>query len=160
MAKTSGGSKASMPWSVKGVTHEAREVAKEQSTSEGGTMGAWLTGVVRRVGAAEASGKSLVAKGAVKNTAAAPSTDLATTQADAAPVQSEVVDEAELIDMVSERIQATEERLTHLLGNIEHIILRLSDRLERLEDRVQDGVESRPNPQIAPDPRRDIPNID
>jgi localization factor PodJL len=156
MAKTSGGSKASMPWSVKGVTHEAREVAKDQSTSEGGTMGAWLTGVVRRVGAAEASGKSLVAKNAPPET----SSDLATTQTDTTPDQSEVVDEAELIDMVSERIQATEERLTHLLGNIEHIVLRLSDRLERLEDRVEGGGDTPPSPQIASDRHRDIPNID
>ena len=131
-SRSSGGGKASLPWSVKGVTHTARDLAKEQAQDTGATMGQWLSGVVRRVGASEASGKALVPS---------PSPEAAHDQDDpsvaADNATAEAIDERELVDMVSERILATEERLVGLLGNLEDIIVSLGDRLERLERRIE-----------------------
>lgn len=42
-----------MPWSLKGVSLEARERAKEAAAREGLPIGIWLGGVIRTIAAAE-----------------------------------------------------------------------------------------------------------
>ena len=148
MVRSSGGGKASLPWSVKGVTHTARDIAKDQAGEAGATMGHWLSGVVRRVGAAEASGKALVPTSTPPVSPTA-SKDVTRSESDR-PVAAEPIDESELVAMVSERILATEERLVGLLGNLEDIIVSLGDRLERLESRVE--TESAPPRELGHDP--------
>ena len=155
MVRSSGGGKASLPWSVKGVTHTARDIAKDQAGEAGATMGHWLSGVVRRVGAAEASGKALVPTSTppvspTKSPTA--SKDVTRSESDR-PVAAEPIDESELVAMVSERILATEERLVGLLGNLEDIIVSLGDSLERLESRVE--TESAPPRELGHDPIAD-----
>jgi localization factor PodJL len=44
-----------MPWSVKGVTPEAREVAKLEAQKSGMTIGAWLSEVIVEAGKGGAS---------------------------------------------------------------------------------------------------------
>jgi hypothetical protein len=134
-SRSSGGGKASLPWSVKGVTHTARDLAKTQAQDTDATMGQWLSGVVRRVGAAEASGKALVPMAALNKPDGAESKPMG------AAAEAEPIDERELVEMVSERILATEERLVGLLGNLEDIILSLGERLERLETRIEAEVD-------------------
>ena len=151
MVRSSGGGKASLPWSVKGVTHTARDIAKDQAGEAGATMGHWLSGVVRRVGAAEASGKALVPTSTPPVSPTA-SKDVTLSESDR-PVAAEPIDESELVAMVSERILATEERLVGLLGNLEDIIVSLGDRLERLESRVE--TESAPPRELGHDPIAD-----
>jgi hypothetical protein len=151
MVRSSGGGKASLPWSVKGVTHTARDIAKDQAGEAGATMGHWLSGVVRRVGAAEASGKALVPTSTPPVSPTA-SKDVTRSESDR-PVAAEPIDESELVAMVSERILATEERLVGLLGNLEDIIVSLGDRLERLESRVE--TESAPPRELGHDPIAD-----
>ena len=152
MVRSSGGGKAALPWSVKGVTHTARDLAKDQAGEAGATMGQWLSGVVRRIGAAEASGKALV-------TTATPPTSTDVVQGESGgPVTAEPIDESELVAMVSERILATEERLVGLLGNLEDIIVSLGDRLERLEARVE--TESAPPRELDHDPSVDGTDAD
>lgn len=147
MVRSSGGGKASLPWSVKGVTPTARDLAKDQAGEAGATMGQWLSGVVRRVGAAEASGKALVPAETPP-----PSTEVASGGGDGRDA-AEPIDEREMIEMVSERILATEERLVGLLGNLEDIIVSLGDRLERLERRTESGA-------ALPDDRRRDPDLE
>jgi hypothetical protein len=151
MVRSSGGGKASLPWSVKGVTHTARDIAKDQAGEAGATMGHWLSGVVRRIGAAEASGKALVPTSTPPVSPTA-SKDVTRSESDR-PVAAEPIDESELVAMVSERILATEERLVGLLGNLEDIIVSLGDRLERLESRVE--TESAPPRELGHDPIAD-----
>lgn len=149
--------KARLPWSVKGVSGEARELAKSATSREGETMGGWLSDVIRRVGAAQAAGRplSLPHRRSVpalpgRRATAEPRTGAgvqvvtggrsAAEPVPAAGAQgaSETVDEAALVALVAERIERTETRLAGLLGSLEDIANRLTDRLDRLERELDD----------------------
>jgi len=114
--------KAHLPWSIKGVGTDAREIAKASAAEDGGTIGNWLTGVVQRVGATEASGKTSEPPAVPKPVE---------------PEQSEAgsrpAADHELVDMVAERIEATEDRMVAVVTSLNEIVTALSARLERLE---------------------------
>lgn len=154
--------KSRMPWSVKGVSTEARDLAKTATTREGETMGDWLSDVIRRVGAAQAAGRPLApphrrplpglpGRGAAAGTAMAPhlpgtalrpGSPAHPAPAHPAPVPSlpaETVDEEALAALVAERLERTETRLVGLLGSLEDIVVRLADRLDRLERSLDDA---------------------
>jgi localization factor PodJL len=44
-----------LPWSIKGVSAEAREAAKQAARSAGLPLGLWLSRVIREVAAQEAA---------------------------------------------------------------------------------------------------------
>ena len=142
MAKKPLTGKAKLPWSVKGVGPEAREIAKTAVSESGETVGAWLSSVVRRVGAAEASGREVVPAVAPSGVPATSDGSEATSQYSSAVApapsvsRAELVDEAELINLVTERVQATEDRLVTILTALEEIVVTLGDRVERLESRA------------------------
>jgi len=148
--------KARMPWSVKGVSAEARELAKTATTREGDTMGEWLSDVIRRVGAAQAAGRPV---GAAHHRRGVPvagarggtgggmggvpvrSGTVGTVQAAAPPqpVQpADSVDEEALATLIAERVERSETRLVGLLQSLEDIVGRLADRLDRLEQSVDE----------------------
>ena len=52
MAKSA--SSSNHPWSIKGISEDARAVAKEAAAREGITMGEWLTRAISRAGGGEA----------------------------------------------------------------------------------------------------------
>ncbi len=138
--------KARMPWSVKGVSPEARDLAKTVTSREGETMGDWLSDVIRRVGAAQAAGRPLGPphrRGLLVPPGRRPIREPARAEAVAESVaartpDADSVDETALADLVAERIERTETRLVGLLGSLEDIVTRLTDRLERLEGALDD----------------------
>ena len=139
-----------MPWSVKGVSAEARELAKTATTREGDTMGEWLSDVIRRVGAAQAAGRPVGAAhhrrgvavtGARVGMGGVPARS-GTVPAASAPSQAvqpaESVDEEALATLIAERVERSEIRLVGLLQSLEDIVGRLADRLDRLEQSVDE----------------------
>ncbi|EDP62868.1 hypothetical protein BAL199_10942 [alpha proteobacterium BAL199] len=142
--------KARMPWSVKGVSSEARELAKTATARESETMGEWLSDIIRRVGAAEAAGRPLSLPHR-RTTLALPGRVPArgsrvepylNPQVPEAPAESEpdpeTVDEAALAALVAERVERTETRLVGLLESLEDIVVRLAGRLDRLERAIEE----------------------
>ncbi|MBM3571123.1 MAG: hypothetical protein FJX52_01995 [Alphaproteobacteria bacterium] len=41
--------KSNLPWSIKGISSEARQIAKERATEAGQPMGSWLSDVIRTI---------------------------------------------------------------------------------------------------------------
>lgn len=117
--------KAKLPWSVKGVTAESRDLAKSAASDHEATMGEWLSHVIRRVGAAEAAGRPLEpsATGEAAGGALVPGGD------------GERVDDAALIAGVHQRLERSEARLLDVLDGLEEVVEQLADRISRLERR-------------------------
>jgi len=125
--------KAKLPWSVKGVSHESRDLAKSAAADHEATMGEWLSHVIRRVGAAEASGRPLApadAESGPGNGALVPD----------GVGDGEVVEDAALISGVHQRLERSEARLLDVLDGLEDVVEKLADRIGRLERRA-DGRE-------------------
>lgn len=122
-------SKAKLPWSVKGVTAESRDLAKSAAADHEATMGEWLSHVIRRVGAAEASGRPL-----------APADSLRESAGDGGALvpggSDEVVEDAALIAGVHQRLERSEARLLDVLDGLEEVVEKLADRIGRLERRA------------------------
>ena len=123
-------SKAKLPWSVKGVTAESRDLAKSAAADHDATMGEWLSHVIRRVGAAEASGKPLVPADAARDAARG---GAMVRQAD----DGDVVEDAALIAGVHQRLERSEARLLDVLDGLEDVVEKLAERIGRLEQRGQ-----------------------
>ena len=121
--------KAKLPWSVKGVTAESRDLAKSAAADHDATMGEWLSHVIRRVGAAEASGRPLepVEGPGGERTGALVAVD---------PEGDEAIEDAALIAGVHQRLERSEARLLDVLDGLEDVVEKLADRIGRLERRV------------------------
>jgi hypothetical protein len=50
--------KSNVPWSVKGIDHDARSVAKELARQKGMTLGEWMTAMIKEKGVNAASGSA------------------------------------------------------------------------------------------------------
>ncbi|MEQ8334901.1 hypothetical protein [Nisaea sp.] len=124
-------SKPVLPWSLKGVSPEAREIAKKAAAQQGITIGEWVSRAIRDVGPDQDPG-------AVPEIDGAPAGESlpATTAAD-----GETMREA-----VRARIYDTEERIAHMVGPLQDIIEQLSRRLTRIEERAAD--DSPPAPPV------------
>lgn len=126
--------KAKLPWSVKGVTAESRDLAKSAAADHDATMGEWLSHVIRRVGAAEASGNPLVPAAADDEPGRSGSL------VPGGHGDGETVEDAALIAGVHQRLERSEARLLDVLDGLEDVVERLADRIGRLERRV-DGTD-------------------
>lgn len=155
--------KARMPWSVKGVSTESRDLAKTATARDGDTMGDWLSDVIRRVGAAQAAGRPLgpphrrgLPALPGRRPAGEPRPGAVAVRSPAPPpaAPADSVDEAALAALVAERLERTETRLVGLLGSLEDIVVRLADRLDRLEQSLDEPADQLVDPQ--PD-RRSLP---
>ena len=123
--------KAKMPWSVKGVSVDSRELAKTAAADHDSTMGEWLSHVIRRVGAAEASGQSLPV----------PATDGSGSplRTGAIAADGEMLEDAALVAGVHTRLERSEARLLDVLDGLEDVVEKLSDRIARLERRLDES---------------------
>ena len=125
-------SKAKLPWSVKGVTPESRDLAKSAAADHEATMGEWLSHVIRRVGAAEASGRPLTPDDSLRESSPhGTESGGALTPAGG----DEVVDDAALIAGVHQRLERSETRMLDVLDGLEDVVEKLADRISRLEGR-------------------------
>lgn len=134
-------SKPVLPWSLKGVSPEAREIAKKAAAQHGMTIGEWVSRAIRDVGPDQ---EPATAPGNVTALDEAPLTGGAETDGDV------------VRDAVRKRIYESEERVAHMVGPLQEIIERLSRRLTRIEERDQRVVEERPEQRVEDDadPRR------
>ena len=116
-----------IPWSVKGVSKEARAAAKKAAASEGVTMGEWLSRAIRT---------------AENDAAAAPANQTgATTPADRAVQTSRDVvtstgSTEALRHGISDRIAQSEVRILGVVEPLQEIIQQLASRIESLESRT------------------------
>lgn len=116
--------KSVMPWSLKGVSPEAREIAKKAAAQQGMTIGEWVSRAIRDVGPE----------------AGLPATAPLAEPAPTAPSPVDPGDEAALRDAIRERIYASEEQIAHIVGPLQDIIEEMSRRLVRLEEDAADAL--------------------
>lgn len=132
--------KAKLPWSVKGVTHDSRDLAKSAAADHDATMGEWLSHVIRRVGAAEASGRPLAPDPSLGSDGTTDETGRGLVPAGRrdtlAKDGDDVIEDAALVAGVHERLERSEGRLLDVLDGLEEVVEKLADRLTRLEHRL------------------------
>ena len=128
MARTD--SKKDMPWSVKGVSKEAREVVKKAAAEQGVTMGEWLSQAIR----ADLDG-SRASKQVVEDTMVAepPATTRGAGSRDA---------EESLRRGIAEKIAESETRILNVVEPLQEIIQQMALRIELLEDRSAAAVKN------------------
>ncbi|WP_281684850.1 hypothetical protein [Thalassobaculum salexigens] len=126
-------SKAKLPWSVKGVTPESRDLAKSAAADHEATMGEWLSHVIRRVGAAEASGRPLTPAESLQDIG---DDGDGTGRSLVSGGAQDVVEDAALIAGVHQRLERSEARLLDVLDGLEDVVEKLADRIGRLERRT------------------------
>ncbi|SDG11943.1 localization factor PodJL [Thalassobaculum litoreum DSM 18839] len=126
-------SKAKLPWSVKGVTPESRDLAKSAAADHEATMGEWLSHVIRRVGAAEASGRPLTPAESLQDIG---DDGDGTGRSLVSGGAQGVVEDAALIAGVHQRLERSEARLLDVLDGLEDVVEKLADRIGRLERRT------------------------
>lgn len=102
-----------MPWSIKGVSPEAREAARKAVESGGMTMGEWLSEAIRAVAAEE------------RGMAPAPAP---------APAQPEIAEDR--LEPLAERIAAAERRTALMVAPLHELLETIARRLEGLESRL------------------------
>lgn len=133
-------SKPVLPWSLKGVSPEAREIAKKAAAQQGITIGEWVSRAIRDVGPDQESGS-------------APEVGPAATEV--SPSGSSEMDVEAVREAVRARIYDSEERVAHMVGPLQEIIERLSRRLTRIEEKVEDSPVPEVERQVeTADPRR------
>lgn len=103
-----------LPWSIKGISPEAREAAKAAAASHGMTMGEWMSRAIRRAGGADEAEEPVAHEGT------SPLAALDTTALEAE---------------IAKRIRGTEERLLGVVEPLYDIVEELRRRLDRLEAR-------------------------
>ena len=155
------GDKANIPWSVKGVSKEARQLAKKAAAAEGMTMGAWLSRAIR------ADGQAPMATPVHDDNSIAPSPDtmppalLEPTDSipsepgpsEPGPSNPDLSDENARRRII-ERVAESEDRILGVVQPLHEIILQITGRIEALEQRAR-GVAS----QALPRPKQNTTSI-
>ena len=107
------------PWSIKGVSVEARDFVRTAAAERGITMGEWLTNVIQNeTKAFESTGDSQQKTNDVSKTP---------------QMLTEVPERAE--DSLLKKLDETEGRVLEAVKPLREIVLKLSLRLEALESR-------------------------
>ena len=107
------------PWSIKGVSVEARDFVRTAAAERGITMGEWLTTVIQKeTKAFESTGDSQQKTNDVSKTP---------------QMLTEVPERAE--DSLLKKLDETEGRVLEAVKPLREIVLKLSLRLEALESR-------------------------
>lgn len=128
--------KKDMPWSVKGVSKEAREVVKKAAAEQGVTMGEWLSRAIRAdlEQTGESNSDIVEATPAVPTGPAEPSE--ATGPRDV---------EERLRRGIAAKIAESESRILNVVEPLQEIIQQMAVRIELLENRAATAAEtSRP----------------
>ncbi len=116
--------KPNSPWSIKGVSAEARDAAKEGARISRQPLGRWLSQVIRMTSAAE---------GAAPTTSTALD-DPAGTDSTASPSSAATWQEA--VVRLEARIAETERHATAAVQPVDEALERIADRLESIETYV------------------------
>ena len=119
--------KSNIPWSVKGVSKEAREAAKSAAAEQGVTMGEWLTQAIR-------SGEQDLSD--VPHTGRSEAELDPTTDPPTVGQTSTVTNPADRLRAgISESIAQSEARILGVVTPLQEIILQMALRIEALEGR-------------------------
>src|SRR5437870_2419773 len=97
-----------MPWSIKGVSAEARNLAKTAAGAGGEPIGPWLNQVIRAASAAERQAKSAQALARIEPAHPA-----------ALPAAPPAIDWRGEIEQLTERIAKLEQRAAALVGPLD-----------------------------------------
>ncbi len=116
--------KPNSPWSIKGVSLEARDAAKEGARISRRPLGKWLTEVIRMTSAAETAATTNES-----GSAAATGTTAAASPSSAATWHEAVV-------RLEARIAATESHAAAAVLPLNDAIERIADRLDSIENYV------------------------
>jgi hypothetical protein len=111
---------ATFPWSIKGVSIEARKLAKEGAAQEGITIGEWLKKIIK-VELSEQKNNSLETKPGEND--------------QSVHSHISVVENSDLREVFTE-IQRTETKFLGLIQPLHAILNQLSLRIESLEDKI------------------------
>ena len=114
--------KPNSPWSIKGVSHEARDAAKEGARISHQPLGGWLNQVIRMTSDAE---------GAAPVTSSGSSAD-----APSAASPSSATTWQEAVVRLEARIAETEQSATAAALPVDAALERIADRLEAIETYV------------------------
>jgi hypothetical protein len=119
--------KSNIPWSVKGVSKEAREAAKKAAAEQGVTMGEWLTRAIRSKDHAPVeAGPEDTPEPVISSPAPAPTISEPLDGDDSA---------AHLRRGITERIEHSEQRILAVVAPLQEIIQQMALRIEALEGR-------------------------
>jgi localization factor PodJL len=113
--------KPNSPWSIKGVSPEARDAAKEGARISRQPLGRWLSQVIRMTSVAEGAAP----------TAPTGSAEPASTIATASPTSAATWQEA--VVRLEARIAETERHATAAVQPVDEALQRIADRLESIE---------------------------
>jgi hypothetical protein len=139
--------KKDMPWSVKGVSKEAREVVKKAAAEQGVTMGEWLSQAIRAD--LDASGGSNSDGAPVGPSALAEPEATNPRQIMEAAAPRDV--EERLRRGIAEKIVESENRILNVVKPLQEIIQQMALRIELLENRNPPSPENdRPRPVSGP----------
>lgn len=132
--------KSNIPWSVKGVSKEAREAAKKAAAARGITMGEWLSEAIRTSPSDDQPAQDVPDQTDLPASSAVPSTGESNSV--------ELNDPAEMLRRgITERIAHSEERILGVIGPLREIIQQMALRIEALEDRGSQKHLDAPAPQ-------------
>jgi hypothetical protein len=120
------------PWSVKGISAEARKVAKTEAGRSGKAIGEWLTQVIRRTNDVENAERT--GGGIVANDTALTPVDHGSGGASAALDGGH---SAEQVERLARRVAQSEQRVVELIGPLVDAVDRIALRLEKLEARPE-----------------------
>ncbi|MEE4209286.1 MAG: hypothetical protein V2I43_08480 [Parvularcula sp.] len=113
--------KSNVPWSVKGIDHDARSVAKELARQRGMTLGEWMTAMIKEQGLSVASGETPAGSERIVS-------GVSTDQLRA------VVD---TLNRLNERLQTTESVIRHNASETKEAMGGLNQGLETMFERVK-----------------------
>ncbi|GAB4197554.1 MAG: hypothetical protein OHK0024_36640 [Thalassobaculales bacterium] len=122
---------SSIPWSIKGISAEAREAAREAAQGAGLTMGAWLAEAIHAVADAEAR------EGAAPEVAGGEPAPAAATPPAPQPAPQSA---NEAVEAAVARVFAIEQRMVGLVSPLSSAIEQIRRRLEALEDRLDEAL--------------------
>jgi hypothetical protein len=122
-------SASSMPWSIKGVSAEARGIAKSEAERTGQAIGPWLNRLIRAASEVErqaADGAAAGTTGAAPAPAALPVPDMPRLPA---------IEWRQEIESLTQRIGTLEARAAALVGPLDQAVERIARRLDAIEAR-------------------------
>ncbi|MBH68568.1 MAG: hypothetical protein CMM58_09475 [Rhodospirillaceae bacterium] len=109
------------PWSIKGVSADARNMAKARASAAGITMGQWLTAVIR----------------GEHDTLSSISKEQATISKKESTNNENMNEEIRTQELLVEKLNQTEARLLEAIRPLNSILKQLSLRIEVLENRSE-----------------------
>jgi hypothetical protein len=109
--------KSALPWSIKGISKEARDMARQAAAEQGVTMGEWVSTAIR----------------ALQAHAEQPAVPAPVTPAESAQPAPPEMSLQVVQDRIAARVEESEQRLVSVLGPLNEVVQAMVKRLDDLE---------------------------